>query len=46
MGIEPKAIEISTYHSRKVRESIAELTRLVLEEISLLPSSQQGGERG
>jgi len=35
MGIEPKAIELSTDLSKEVGQSISALTRLVLEEISL-----------
>lgn len=38
IGIEPKAVELNTDLSTEVTESIAELTRLVLEEISV-PSS-------
>ncbi|MCK4294550.1 MAG: hydrogenase maturation protease [Planctomycetes bacterium] len=35
MGIEPKAIELSTDLSKEVGQSVSDLTRLVLEEISL-----------
>lgn len=33
IGLEPKAIELSTSLSKKVRESIADVLRLVFEEI-------------
>ena len=46
IGIEPKAIELSADLSKEVRESIADLTRLLLAEISLPPFFQQGEERG
>jgi len=36
IGVEPKAMELSSNLSKEVSESIAEVTRFVLEEISLL----------
>ena len=38
IGIEPKAIELSTNLSEEVRESIAHVTRIVLDEIFLQSS--------
>jgi len=38
IGIEPKTIELSTDLSKEVKGRIADVTRLVLEEISLQPS--------
>jgi hydrogenase maturation protease len=44
MGIEPGALELSTELSEEVNKSIANLTRLVLEEISLQSVVGQGAK--
>lgn len=46
IGIEPKVTELSTDLSKEVRESIADLTRLLLEEISLPSVFQEAEEQG
>lgn len=42
MGIEPRALGLSTELSEEVRENIANLTRLVFEEVSLPSVDRQG----
>lgn len=42
MGIEPRALGLSTELSEEVRENLANLTRLVFEEASLPSVVRQG----
>ncbi len=45
IGVEPKMLELSTDLSQEVRGSIADVTRLVIEEISPQPSFWRKGEK-
>lgn len=44
IGVEPQTIELSTDLSKEVRDSLADVTRLVLEEIPLKSSWRQNKE--